>query len=221
MILLTVIAVGFLTLSSISLRSSSHGDIMQIARANARLALMLAIGDLQKQLGPDTRISVTADQIASASDASASSTPKTQRQWAGAYNSWAAATPSSARPTPEFLQWFVSGDPAKLKLKAFADTALGSTAKESIEIVGVGTVGPASDTVLVPLITQSSTRGPRNNLAWWVSDLGTKSLIAPAREVPISIADARADQQAAPAFDLKAAVANNIKPFGSFSPTSL
>lgn len=35
---------------------------MATARANARVALMLAIGDLQKQLGPDQRISVTADQ---------------------------------------------------------------------------------------------------------------------------------------------------------------
>lgn len=61
MILLTVIAVGLLTLSSISLRSSSQGSSMATARANARLALMLALGDIQAKTGPDTRITARAD----------------------------------------------------------------------------------------------------------------------------------------------------------------
>lgn len=46
MILLTVIAVGLPSLSSISQRSSSQGEAMQSASANARLALMLAIGQM-------------------------------------------------------------------------------------------------------------------------------------------------------------------------------
>ena len=48
MILLTVIAVGFLSLSTISLRSSASSSDDAIARANARMALMIAVGDLQR-----------------------------------------------------------------------------------------------------------------------------------------------------------------------------
>lgn len=59
MVLLTLIAVGLLTLSSISLRSSSQGNAISVARANARLALILAIGDVQKSLGPDQSISAS------------------------------------------------------------------------------------------------------------------------------------------------------------------
>jgi len=163
MILLTVIAVGLLTLSSVSLRTSSQGDSMQAARANARVALMLAIGDLQKQLGPDTRISATADQL-TASNPAESSTPKTQRQWAGAYKSWPVTLPNAARPAPEFLQWFVSGDPTKVNTKNYAATAASTNAKDSVEIVTANSVGDG-DPVRVPLLTQTAANGMKSSCA--------------------------------------------------------
>ncbi|RYD27703.1 MAG: hypothetical protein EOP87_20750, partial [Verrucomicrobiaceae bacterium] len=64
MILLVVVAVGLLTLSTVTLRSAGQGKSMAVARSNARLALMLAIGDLQKTAGPDQRVTARADVVA-------------------------------------------------------------------------------------------------------------------------------------------------------------
>lgn len=63
LILLTVIAVGLLSLSSISLRTSGQSSDMSSARANARMALILAIGELQSTTGPDTRITARASIV--------------------------------------------------------------------------------------------------------------------------------------------------------------
>jgi Tfp pilus assembly protein PilX len=61
MVLLTIIAVGLLSLSAISLRGTTQ--------ANAHsLALMLAIGDLQKEMGPDMRISAESALFDSSTD---------------------------------------------------------------------------------------------------------------------------------------------------------
>lgn len=59
MILMVIIAVALLSLSSISLRSSGIDNSAKIAKSNARLALYMALADMQKHLGPDK--SVTAD----------------------------------------------------------------------------------------------------------------------------------------------------------------
>lgn len=78
MVLLTVLAVGLLTLSSVSLRASNQSEAMQVARSNARMALSMAIGQLQRTAGADQRIT------ASASIAD----DKTPIGFTGAWKSW-------------------------------------------------------------------------------------------------------------------------------------
>ena len=102
MVLLTVVAVGLLTLSAVSLRTGSRDAAMSEARANARLALMLALGDLQKELGPDQRISAPGGQQLKEGDKSAGG------QWTGVYGAWLAG--NETRPSPAFRRWLISGD---------------------------------------------------------------------------------------------------------------
>ncbi|MEI6819832.1 MAG: hypothetical protein WCL19_09550, partial [Verrucomicrobiota bacterium] len=61
MVLLTVIAVGLLTMSSSTTRASNSEQTQAAARANAKIGLMLALSELQKAAGPDQRITSQAD----------------------------------------------------------------------------------------------------------------------------------------------------------------
>lgn len=63
MLLITLIALGLLSLSTVTIRSSNAGAAMATARANARLSVMLALGDLQRFAGPDQRTTAAADQL--------------------------------------------------------------------------------------------------------------------------------------------------------------
>ena len=87
--LLVLIALGLLSLSSVTLRSNTLLDAQTEARANARLALMLALGELQQQLGPDQRISASAailDDSVETSDYEDVAHP----HWTGVWDAWAA-----------------------------------------------------------------------------------------------------------------------------------
>ena len=132
MILLTVIAVGLLSLSSITLRGSSVGKDQRIARENARMALMLAIGDLQKFAGQDQRITAIADFAGSADGTSLATgsdplndkpiNPKAKpkglspvragtRYWTGVFvNQDPPASIYTQTPSPLIVNWLVSGN---------------------------------------------------------------------------------------------------------------
>jgi len=114
MILLTVIAVGLLSISSIALRSSGTGEAMARARANARMAMILALGELQKQTGPDTRVTARADVL----DAKNPPVLGVWKSWEGTDHETTGAfagrpvSPGSyaAKKKARFLAWLVSGN---------------------------------------------------------------------------------------------------------------
>lgn len=176
MILLTIIAVGLLSLSSVSLRASSQGEAMSIARSNARLAMILALGDLQKQTGPDTRVTARADVL-----------DENNPPVLGAWKSWEgtnhettgtfAGRPISpgdytAKKKTRFLAWLVSGDSAILP----------NTAPDAnkIALVGSGSVGTGTDRekLQVHLTPSQITVGARRgSFAWWIGGENQKARI--------------------------------------------
>ena len=84
LVLLTMIALGLLSLSSTSVRSTSLTRAQERAQANARMALMIAIGELQMQMGPDQRISANSSIL--------STSEVTNSQWWGVWDSWRAGS---------------------------------------------------------------------------------------------------------------------------------
>lgn len=208
MILLTLLAVGLLSLSAVSLRASSDGQALRIAQANARLAMMLALGDIQKQLGPDNRITAPADQFLGGDSGGETTNPA--RHFTGAYKSWDIT--AASRPSPEFLWWFVSGKREGLARK---DWAAGSVSGDAIPMVSRKTAGAQTGEVKVPGMGLKSSGGnPTGEIGWWVSDLGTKALVGKAKDQPgDDLAGVRADLQSMPGSPVDQTKVNGKQPF--------
>lgn len=215
MILLTVLAVGLLTLSTVSLRASGQADATQVARENARLALALAIGDLQKQMGPDQRISAPADQRSGTGDGSKTSAVAARSHWTGVYRAW----PSTVvdRPTPEFFTWLVSGQPSTVSTVSSVESK--PAAGDDIELVGTGTVGESANArVSAPAmkVGKSADKGAR--FAWWIGDQGLKSALATQPALTdTSMATRRLNLQGAPRNAVELASTTSAKPFAALA----
>jgi type II secretory pathway pseudopilin PulG len=158
MILLTVIAVGLLSLASISLRSSSQGSALATARANARMALMLAIGELQKQAGPDQRVSGNASLV------EAPQNPN----WTGIWRT----DQKGSQPN-----WLVSGD----KPDPFAPL----DDKTSALLLTASKDNADSKELRVPL-TKVTGKNAVGNFGWWVGDEGVKARVDLQAPKPVS-----------------------------------
>ena len=122
MVLLTVIAIGLLSLSSTSLRSSASGEAQSQAVANARMAVTMALGELQKEAGDDRRITADASLFPDS----------TQSHLLGTWSSWSpgfdrnpdqSAPDYSKQKTDRFRSWLVSApDPNVVKSNAWSET---------------------------------------------------------------------------------------------------
>lgn len=149
MVLLVVLSVGLLGLSSISLRSSTRSEAMQVAKANARMALVIALGELQKAAGPDQSITAS----------SAIRTDAKETQWTGAWST----VPGASK---EQVRWLVSGDTP--------DPVAGSGANPmpifDSDVAGLRVKAPA-------VAVEASGNGSRGRYAWWIGDEGVKARV--------------------------------------------
>lgn len=186
MILLTILAVGLLTLSSVSLRSTSQGAAMATARANARLALMLALGELQKQAGPDQRVTARAD-ILDNNNATAQADGVNQPDWSGVWKTGAAGLDVGGSPqrttslgslTPTLAQ--KSSNAAWLVSNPNPATAVDPISWTGATAVTLAKLGNPSRDVRAPLVSIAKIPGggtAQGNYAYWVSDEGVKAKV--------------------------------------------
>jgi hypothetical protein len=216
MILLTVIAVGLLGLSAIGMRTTGQDAAQAQARANARLALMLALGELQKEMGPDMRVSAEAALFDQDKDSEAIE-GVAQPHWLASYESWGNwlnadyALPDGGgtlkiqdtygpRRSKMFRHWLLSlpeglsdDDKAPLSLSDWDDT-------NSVVLVGEGSLGRAAQrqpnlvtrAYLTPIITTGKTgkTSTTGRQAWWIGPENHKAKISLAKQPRTLAADA-------------------------------
>ncbi len=228
MVLLSILALGLLSLSSVALRSTRGGNDAAIARANARTALAMAIGEMQRTMGDDRRITFPADQLtAPGSDGTTTEAAEARSHWTGVYQAWEPditvdASAWSSRPDPSgnaddgtkrFLGWLVS-PPGLIQRD---DAKASYTLDDPVEIVGAGTAGadPANRVEVgkVPVKEGTELVG---NMAWWVGDQGVKSSLSIEKpEAPTLAGDARLKMQSAPTGEFRSLEvgAGGVTPF--------
>ena len=175
MVLLVMIALAMLSLSTIEMRASRQGQAMSEARANARLALMLAIGELQKAAGPDQRITATADVLGGNSQ-----WPKlvgVWRSWEGSLSKFDPGNRNARVPIPpphsyaqakenRFLTWLTSHpDAASYSLPTTQPIPAGS-----------GPIAPGYH--LVDINSSGSADKKTGSYSWIVYDEGVKAKLA-------------------------------------------
>lgn len=171
MILITVIAIGMLSLASISLRSSQLSLAESVAKANARLALQIAIGELQKTAGPDRRVTATA--------AIRKTAHSDKAHWTGVWSTenWKVKSPTGRT----FVSWLATdpsllGGPA-LENQVDAELGSGDAMSHRVEMVGAGTLGSSDpqgrvEVLTIPVRSSGSMPG---SYAYWVGDEGVKA----------------------------------------------
>ena len=173
LVLLTMVAVGVLSLSSVTLRSSTQGNAMSIARSNAKLALMIALGDLQKSIGPDKAITATSEII---------SENPSKYNLTGVWSSSdraPGATGAGVVKAELFQKWLVS-DTNREQTSLLNYTTTG-TFENPIELAGKNTFSdsniPEEDRITAGLVSISSAGKKQGNFAYHVADEAVKARI--------------------------------------------
>lgn len=188
MVLLMVLATGMMSLSAITVRKTGRDSARLEAEANARMALMFAIAEIQEQLGPDQRVSGDARLAAQGKGTPAnpnwvsvwSTTQKDGEPWIrrdGEKGGLGDLRGDRRDPRSERLAVLVSGNERSIIHEDTEEL----DEKESVVLVGDRSIGSdmeKTDKVRVPLVALNDKDRRRGRYAWWVGDLGTKANIA-------------------------------------------
>ncbi len=236
MLLIVLLLVALLSLTSTATRSQTDGRAKAEAQANARLALQLAIGDLQKQLGPDNRITARGVSMAKHPAVNADVPPNSAKAW------WVGAASSDRDEligtNQKPVTWLISGLPpqttsaAQISSNSFIDREIVLYGENSIDLTLTGGEEISAGRVL---IADQSTDQITGSYAYFIDDNGMKAQLAPAHSniinteianretgtvIPgfydLSILDGMADMQGVPASQyLKLPSYNSLALLGS------
>ncbi len=174
MILLALLTVGLLSLSTIALRSGSHEAARAEAQANARLALTIAIGELQLGVGPDQRITASSSMLDTVPDSETTDGvihPNLTGIWESR-NDALGDKPDYDRAKP-FRRWLVSE--SKNDRVRSLDFATTSDFTEPVLVVGA-TPGEG-DSPGSPAVHAGLVRSGKGGYAWWVADENCKARV--------------------------------------------
>jgi len=180
LVLLVIIALGMISLSSISLRTTAQTSAQAEAQANARMALMIAIGELQRQAGPDTRITAPADII-----------DVNHPPLLGVWNSWEGSNHEtsgqfagrpivpdySSKDNPifqggRFRSWLVSSAENDSTPEDAANLVSTTATAGTVPLVSKGSIGTNDGR---EVHVQPNPVGNSGALAWWVSGENQKA----------------------------------------------
>ncbi len=186
MSLLLLVSIAMLSLSSVEIHHTDSTKDMTKARANARLALMMAIADLQLKAGPDTRVTAPANSVVGNNNAPSHLTG-VWRSWEGNDHDKSTGLPiapdygsklikgeleSNSTEEGRFLGWLISG--SEKDNDADSPPAL-TESENTVPLLGEGSLGFGSIDSQVHIVpTEISEDG---SIAYWIQGENTKALL--------------------------------------------
>ncbi|CAA6679670.1 MULTISPECIES: hypothetical protein [unclassified Lentimonas] len=175
MAFILLLLLSITTLVRVETSSAANSRAQLLARQNAKLAAMHALGRLQQLAGPDQRVTARAEilypPVAGTADLTVTGGVEGQTMWTGVWSSKAATDDANDAVVGldlERSQWLVSGIDPDARV-AEVDT---------IELVSAASGTSAAQRVVVPLETLSKNGSDEvGEFAYWVSDEGVKARI--------------------------------------------
>ncbi len=163
---LVILLVGLATYTRVETAVAGNTQRQAQARQNALFALNVAVAQLQKHAGPDSRVTATADIV--------DGVVAQKRRYTGVWDTTAAAGTAPV--------WLASG----METGTAIDVTANIGAANRIELVGTNTDGTnaanntyaALQTITAPGVPGRTGNATIGRYAWWIGDNGVKADVA-------------------------------------------
>lgn len=168
-----ILLVATSSLVRVNLAGSANEQLGLKARLQADLSARVALGELQRLTGPDTRATAPAELI---SDADSSN-----RAWVGVLNAGEDAPPvmdrwGNAKQTGELIEWLISGETEPDATQPHVvDGNFETDDSSRVVMLGETTVTDPGESVTAGRVSMDN----GDSYAWWVSDESLKASLLP------------------------------------------